>query len=491
VIAKLPVLLVVGPLAGAALAILLPIGWLARGTVHTVSYASLAGACALIAAALSEGPIGYALGGWLAPSGVALRADTLSATVLTMTNVALAILLPQIARLPVHGTRPQTASLSALGLLFLTVNNGLLLAGDLFSAALLLELASLTACGMVASGRLRRSLIGAFHALLFQSCGTALLLIGTAFIYARTGSLDLVDLAGRIGPGDRLAAVAALLAILGLAIKAGLFPFGSWLGRAYLDAPPPVVAILGGVIGTLAAYVLLRLNVTVVGGGRSFLDGGSGAWLLAVVAAVVVLWPAIRAAASRDLRAVVAWLAAAHLGYVALAAGFSNQAGATAAVAILCAHAVAVTAATLALACLSHLHMTPLLDRLGGVRQRLPMVATALICALLALAGMPLTVGFASRWQVALGAIERGAWPVLAVVALASGVGLLAAGRVARGILFAQAPAATAAPAPTPPLSLALPASLFGLATVYFGLNASLYVGLADQAARLIVRTAP
>jgi multicomponent Na+:H+ antiporter subunit D len=104
---------------------------------------------------------------------------------------------------------------------------------------------------------------------------------------------------------------------------------------------------------------------------------------------------------------------------------------------------------------------------------------------------MPLTVGFASRWQVALGAIERGAWPVLAVVALASGVGLLAAGRVARGILFAQAPAATAAPAPTPPLSLALPASLFGLATVYFGLNASLYVGLADQAARLIVRTAP
>ncbi|MBM3503542.1 MAG: hypothetical protein FJX65_06660 [Alphaproteobacteria bacterium] len=484
-----PALLVLLPFTAAALCLLLPIRPLVRLFGLVAPWVSLGVAALVLDHVLRVGPLAYAFGDWAAPSGVVFRADGLSALALIVTNLVAAVLLPLLHRDSAAHPPGRTALQSALALAFLGAINGIALSHDLFSLIILIEIMTLATCGLIAAGRIRRSLVTAFHALVFQSTGTAFLLMGTAMLYARAGSVDLLDLAGRLaGANDRATTIGAAMVLLGLAIKGGLFPFHGWLSRTYIDAPAPIAAVVGGIAPTAIAYVLLRISTAVLGGGPSFLSA-NGAWGLAAVAALFVLAPSALAALQRDIRPVVALLAAAHLGYVAVGAGAINLAGATAGMAVIVAHGVAVTAAVAAIGCLQHAQLPTALDQLGTLRRRSPMVAAALACALFAFAGVPLTVGFAGRWHVALGMIERDAWAALILVALSSGVALIAAARVAQRLLFGPV-APIERPVPFP-LALSVPATLFGLATVYFGLNAALYVGLADEAAKLLMRGPP
>ena len=54
--------------------------------------------------------------------------------------------------------------------------------------------------------------------------------------------------------------MAAALAVLGFATKAGLAPMHSWLPDAHSQAPAPVSGLMSGVLLSVAFYAILRVQ---------------------------------------------------------------------------------------------------------------------------------------------------------------------------------------------------------------------------------------
>ena len=88
-----------------------------------------------------------------------------------------------------------------------------------------------------------------------------LFLIGVAATYRIVGTLDLAQIAERIGGADDEALIlSASMIFAGLSVKLGLFPFHSWVPVLYSHARPAVAAVMTGALVNLAAYGLLRFG---------------------------------------------------------------------------------------------------------------------------------------------------------------------------------------------------------------------------------------
>ncbi|MFU8836614.1 MAG: proton-conducting transporter membrane subunit, partial [Roseovarius sp.] len=109
--------------------------------------------------------------------------------------------------------------------------------------------------------------------------GSSVFLVAIGVIYAVTGTLNMADLALRVGqlePGDQaLLQTGALLLLLVFAIKAALVPVQFWLPGTYANAPPPVAALFA-IMTKVGAYSIIRMYTLVFGEGA-----GEAAWLAA------------------------------------------------------------------------------------------------------------------------------------------------------------------------------------------------------------------
>ncbi len=114
----------------------------------------------------------------------------------------------------------------------------------------------------------------------------------------------------------------------------------------------------------------------------------------------------------------------------------------------------------------------------------------AFVAGGLGLIGVPLTVGFMSKWYLVLGAIEQGYWLVVAGILLGSLLALDYIWRVVEVAYFRPAPEATPS-IQEAPLSMLIPTWILIGTTLYFGMETSLTVGTADQAARFLMERSP
>ena len=85
-------------------------------------------------------------------------------------------------------------------LLCLTGLLGITITGDAFNAFVFLEISSLSTYVLIALGRDRRALLAAFQYLIMGTIGATFYVIGVGLLYLVTGSLNMVDIAARLGP---------------------------------------------------------------------------------------------------------------------------------------------------------------------------------------------------------------------------------------------------------------------------------------------------
>jgi multicomponent Na+:H+ antiporter subunit D len=75
-------------------------------------------------------------------------------------------------------------------MLMLAGINGVLITGDLFNLYVFLEVAAIAGYFLVAFGTEGEELEAGFKYLIMSAAGSALILLGIAFIYGLTGSID-------------------------------------------------------------------------------------------------------------------------------------------------------------------------------------------------------------------------------------------------------------------------------------------------------------
>ena len=486
----LPALLVVIPLMAAPVASLLRWRRAAWGWALLTSWAVLAMALLLLRQVMAEGTISYFLGGWAAPIGIEYRIDVVNAWVLVIVAMIAAVVVP-FARLSVEReVEPQRIPLlySAL-LLCLTGLLGIAVTGDVFNLFVFLEISSISAYALIASGPDRRALHAAYKYLIMGSIGATFIVIGIGMLYIMTGTLNMADLAVLLpNVSSRTVSVAFAFLTVGISLKLALFPLHLWLPDAYTYAPSAVTAFLASTATKVAVYMLLRFFFTVFGPAFS-LEVMTFHRVLLPLAILGVLSGSMTAIYQMNVKRLLAYSSVAQIGYMVLGISLVSVAGLTGALLHLFNHALIKGSLFLAMGCVMYRVGSVRIEAMRGLGRKMPWTMAAFVLGGLSLIGVPATVGFISKWYLVLAAVEGGHWIVAGFILLGSLMAVVYVWKVVEAAYFQEY--AGELGVTEAPLSLLIPTWTLVVANIYFGLNATLTAGVATRAAELLLGVTP
>ncbi len=485
---QLPVLQVIIPLIAAPLCILIK----RRSPVLAFSiatcWATFAVSIALLSQVLAGGPIAYELGGWAAPWGIEYRVDALSAFVLLFVSGMGAFVITYAPRsMADEIPRSRHYLFCVLYLLCLTGLLGISITGDLFNVFVFLEISALSSYGLIAMGGRRQALPATFQYLVMGTIGATFILIGIGLMYQMTGTLNMVDMAGRLPPveGLRTALVAFAFLTVGISLKMALFPLHIWLPNAYTYAPSVVTAFIAATSTKVSVYILLRFMFSVFGIEFSFDALGLGRALmpLALVGIVVASTVAIF---QTNVKRLLAYSSVAQIGYMVLGISFATVLGLTGGIVHLFNHALIKGGLFMAMGCVMFRLRSVSLDDMAGLGRVMPWTMGAWVVGGLGLIGVPGTAGFVSKWALIQAALTGGSPIIAGIVVLTSLLALAYVWRVVEAAYF-QPASDRAQAACEAPLSMLIPCWIVLGASVYFGLFTSQSLGVARHAAESIL----
>jgi multicomponent Na+:H+ antiporter subunit D len=306
----------------------------------------------------------------------------------------------------------------ALYLIMIAGMNGLVLATDLFSVYLFLEVAAVASYALVAFGLGHDELEAAFKYLMLSVVASASILAAIAVIFGMTGSLDFGAVAAalpQLGAGP-VVAIASALFLMGFGLKAALVPFHAWLPDAHPSAPAPISAVLSGLlIKVSGVYALTRIFLNVFG-----LTPALSAVLM-VVGTVSLVVAAFLALGQKDMKRMLAYSSISQVGYVVLGIGLGTPLGVAGGLFHLFNHALAKGLLFLTSGSVQHATGTRDLDEMGGLAKRMPVTAVTNLIGALSISGVPPLNGFWSKLIIIIALIQAG-HPVFAVIAVLASV---------------------------------------------------------------------
>lgn len=483
------ILIVLLPLLAAPLAALMRTPDAAWTLATAVAWSLLSLAVLLLLQVQAQGVLSYAIGGWAAPWGIEYRLDAASALLQLLLAALAAVILPwsrQSAAREVD--RERLPGFYAAMLLLQSGLLGIVATGDAFNVFVFLEISSLSTYALIAMGRDRRALTAAFRYLILGTLGATFYLIGVGLLYALTGTLNMGDLAARLPAvaDTRTAHTAVVFVIVGLGLKLAMFPLHAWLPNAYAFAPSAVTALLAATATKVALYVLVRFVWTIFGAGFAF-GAIPLAALLATLAVLGMLVASAVAVRQDEVKRLLAWSSVAQIGYALAGLALATGAGLAAALLHLANHALMKGALFLALGNIAYRFGNTRIETLRGLGRAMPWTMAAFVAGGLSLVGVPLTVGFVSKWALLQAALQSGTWWLIVAIALSSLLALAYVWRIVEAAYFESSPSRDLRC--EAPLALLLPTWVLVLANVWLGLDTRWTLGLADAAARALTGT--
>jgi multicomponent Na+:H+ antiporter subunit D len=417
----IPILLPLVLLTGAALAALVGLFDARAPRVIAVVATTIAAVLAAVGmvGSLDQGSLRHELGGWPPPIGIEYVLDPLAgfvSVVIALVGLVVVVYPPR----PGFGFVPaRQHPLYALVLLLLGGLLGVVMTGDLFHLFVFLEIYAIATYALVALGGPRATL-ASLRYLIFGTIGSGFYLLGVGFLYFMTGSLNMADVAERLGPvlTNETVVAALVLIVVGLAIKMALFPLHIWLPEAHSYAPPAVAALLAAVQVKVAAYALIRILFDVFGLDMVTLDVPVADMIVWFSAAGIV-FGSVLAIGQRDFKRMLAYSTVAQLGYIGVGIGLANPLALVGALLHVMNHAVMKSCLFLIAGGIGEQTGLRDIPSMRGLARRMPVTGAALTLAALSMIGVPPTAGFFSKWYLLLGALD-GRQPLIAVVIGAS-----------------------------------------------------------------------
>jgi len=306
-----------------------------------------------------------------------------------------------------HG-EPGQAKYYATLLAFMGSMLGVALAGDLVALFVFWELTSLSSYLLIGHYTSESdSMYASRKSMLVTVAGGLFMLVGFVLLSWASGQalgaatysvpvlLDNAEAVRTALENAGLFVPVLLLVAVGAATKSAQVPFHIWLPNA-MEAPTPVSAFLH-------SATMVKAGVYLIGRFRPFfLPEGAlplGEWTLAiaVLGLVTMTVAAVLAVGSTDIKELLAYSTASHLGLIIAGFGFANEYGAEAGAFHILNHASFKAALFLVAGIVAHEAGTRKIDHLGGLRKHLPITAVVATLASLSMAGIPPFNGFYSK----------------------------------------------------------------------------------------------
>ena len=487
---QLPALQVVLPLAAAPLCILFHNRTFAWLLMVFVSLASFGISCALFNQVLAENAITYAMGGWVAPWGIEYYIDKLTTYMLLIVN-GIAVLVSLGARESVENeiSSDRIYLFYTAFLLNLTGLLGVIITGDAFNLFVFIEIASLSSYAIISLGKDKRCLYAAFRYLVYGTVGASFILISVGLLYVVTGTLNIADLSQQLVNAENTATIttAFVFFVIGIAIKAAIFPMHLWLPDAYTYSPSIVSTFLAGTTTKVFIYVLIRFIYSLYGYEFSFFHESFDN-LLMIAACGAILYGSYRAIKQDSLKRLLAYSSIAQIGYMILGIALITELGLAASLIHIFNHAFIKVGLFLAVTAIICSYGTDSIERLAGMAKTSPFTFVLFLISGLSIIGVPLTSGFISKWYLIKASLEAGYWGLIVIIVFSSVLAIIYIGRVIETAYFKPEATNTASfNNKKMPHLLFLSLFIFCFINIYLGIETSLNVDMAFQIAHELI----
>jgi multicomponent Na+:H+ antiporter subunit D len=431
---------------------------------------------------LTDGSLRYFFGGWAPPVGIEFVYDGLSGFFLLVINIVAFVVLvysknPTIKELP-----SKIVPYYALVMLMMVGFNGMILTGDLFNLYVFLEISSLSSYALISIGNKKAS-YSAFRYLIIGTVGGTLYLFGVGFLYTVTGTLNLIDMSSLLPSlaESRAVFTALVLMVVGIGIKAAVFPMHGWLPEAYSNTASGTTTLIAPIGTKVAAYVLFRLFFYLFG--IEIADTIVPiTYIVGALASIGILYGSIMAISQTDLKRMLAYSSVSQIGYIILGLSLANPWGFAGALLHVLNHAV--MKASLFMVSGNLMYKTGNTDITkfnDSYRKKYPITMASFTVAAISMVGLPPLAGFFSKWYLVLGTVENSNWIFLAVILVSSLLNAVYFFRIIEKVYMKNSVAgqevADESPKDEAPSSMIWPLAILAVSLFVIGLFNALIVG--------------
>ncbi len=241
---------------------------------------------------------------------------------------------------------------------------------------------------------------------IYTIAGSLLMLVGLIYVgvchHAQFGNwtFDIVQL-GALNLSGGYAILAFFMFMVAFAIKIPLFPFHTWLPDGYSEAPTATTFVLSAIMAKIGVYAVIRFVIPIFD-----IEFARWAILLSLSGVVGMMYCGLAAIAQKDIKRMLAFSSASHMGIIGLGVFCMNVQALTGSLFQIAAHATSTGVLFLFVGLLEERMETREIKALGGIAYQAPIFATFFAIAMLASVGLPGTSGFIGEFLIILGAIK-------------------------------------------------------------------------------------
>ncbi|GAA0572481.1 Na+/H+ antiporter subunit D [Halomonas salifodinae] len=476
----LPILI---PLFSGALSLLF---WRLRSMQRLVAVAGTAALLItslwLLASVSRDGIQVMHMGNWPAPFGISLVADLLGAIMVVLTGIiGFAVALFSLATV---GRGHEAFGYFPLMHLLLAGVAGAFLTGDIFNLYVWFEVMLVASFALLILGSEKAQMEGAIKYVALNLLSSVIFLSAVGLLYGLVGTLNMADIAQRLGQLEEggLVDVLAMMFMVAFGIKAAAFPLFFWLPASYHTPPVAVSALFAGLLTKVGVYALYRVFTLIFNQSPDYTHE-----ILLWGAGLTMLTGVLGAAAQFEFRRILSFHIVSQIGYMILGLALFTPLALVGGVFYIMHHIIVKTNLFLVSGFVHRLKGSYQLKKLGGLYRSHPWLAVLFLIPALSLAGLPPLSGFFAKFVVIRAGLEAEAYGVTFVALL---VGLLTLYSMVKiwAEVFWKATPEGAEPAPAAPSQreqwlLYLPIVGLALCTLAIGLYGAPIYALAEASA--------
>ncbi|WP_026674604.1 Na+/H+ antiporter subunit D [Alkalihalobacterium bogoriense] len=364
-----------------------------------------------------QGITTLAVGNWQPPFGIVLVADMFATMMLILSSIVGVVCL-FFAFQTISNEREKFYFYPFYFFLLAGVN-GAFLTGDLFNLFVFFEVMLIASYILIVIGGTKYQLRESLKYVIINIFASILFIVGVAYIYAATGTLNFADLAVKVAELEQQGVlnVIAILFLIVFAMKGALFPLYFWLPRSYYGPPAAIAALFGGLLTKVGIYAIFRMFTLVFNHDPGFTHN-----IILALAGLTMFFGVLGAVSQFDFKRILSYHIISQVGYMVMGLGIFTPLAIAGAIYYIAHHIIVKAALFLFAGATQKLTGTTNLKEMGGILKTHPWLAWLFFISAISLAGIPPLSGFFSKFALILAGFEEGRYIIVTVALI---VGLL------------------------------------------------------------------